>query len=255
MKSYKAYLIDLDGTIFRGNQLIEGADEFVEQLQAKNIPFRFVTNNSSRTPEKTVEHLKNLGIHVTPEHIITASMATANYIKEKNAFGKAHVIGEHGLFKAIEDLDLTITNDEQPDYVIMGIDRNINYEKIVQACLFVQRGAQLIATNPDIRLRTEIGFVPGNGSFVKLISEVTGVKPIVIGKPEGAMLTFALEQLKVEPSDAIMVGDNYDTDIQAGINARIDTLHVHTGVTAYEDLEKYPIQPTYSIPSLKDWKF
>ena len=141
MKSYKAYLIDLDGTIFRGNQLIEGADEFVEQLQAKNIPFRFVTNNSSLTPEKTVEHLKNLGIYVTPEDIITASTATANYIKEKNAFGKAHVIGEHGLFKAIEDLDLTITNDEQPDYVIMGIDRNINYEKIVQACLFlVQRG-------------------------------------------------------------------------------------------------------------------
>ncbi|MGM8216786.1 HAD-IIA family hydrolase [Bacillaceae bacterium W0354] len=226
MKKYEAYLIDLDGTIYRGKQEIPEAIMFVEELKSRHIPFKFVTNNSSRTPEQTVKKLANFNIDVTTEHIITASLATADYIKDQKKDATAYVIGEIGLVEAVK-----------------------------KAGVHIQQGATLIATNPDIKVPSEIGMIPGNGSFVQLVARVAGVEPIFIGKPAHYMLTYALEQLGVEPKNAIMVGDNYDTDIRAGIDAGLDTLHVQTGVTLKKDLRQYSVQPTYSIQSLSEWKF
>lgn len=252
MKNYKAYLIDLDGTMYRGEESIEEAIHFVKALESKGIPYLFVTNNSARTPEQVADKLVNFGIPATAGHVFTTSMATAIYLDKWKKGASVHVIGEEGLHHALTEKGFTFT-EENPDAVIMGIDREINYEKLAIACIAVRNGAKFISTNGDIAIPTERGLLPGNGSLTAIVSVSTTVKPTFIGKPEVIMMEQAIEILGVSMDEAIMVGDNYDTDILAGINAGMDTLLVHTGVTQKEHLGNYDVQPTYTVHSLDEW--
>ncbi|MET3683671.1 4-nitrophenyl phosphatase [Alkalibacillus flavidus] len=252
MARYQAYLIDLDGTMYRGNAAIPEAAAFINKLQTEGVPFRFVTNNSSRTRAKTVEKLAKHDINVDESTILTPSIIAADYIKEVSDQASVFMIGEAGVEEALQSRGLTITNDN-PDFVVVGIDRYVTYQKIKDACLHIQSGATFVATNPDIRVPTEEGFVPGNGAYVDLIRQVTKTEPIVVGKPDRLMVDLALEQMDVLHDQAIMVGDNYDTDIMAGIQANIDTLHVETGVTSQDDLQHVAVQPTYSLKTLAEW--
>ncbi|MET3193620.1 TIGR01457 family HAD-type hydrolase [Bacillus sp. OAE603] len=252
MKQYKGYLIDLDGTMYRGEEQIEEASRFIEALKEKGIPYLFVTNNSTRKPEQVADKLNRFNIPTTKEQVFTTSNATANYIKEQKENASVYMIGEEGLTFALEEVGLRIT-DNQPDFVVSGLDRDINYEKLAKACLAVRNGATFISTNGDIALPTERGLLPGNGSLTSVIAVSTTVKPIFIGKPESIIMEQALKVLGVPKEDTLMVGDYYDTDILAGINTGIDTLLVHTGVTTKEMLADYEKQPTYSVHSLEEW--
>ncbi len=253
-KEYKGYLIDLDGTIYRGTEEIKEAAGFIEGLRSRNIPYLFVTNNASRTPAQVAQVLCDFGIETAADQVFTSAMATATFIAERQSEASVYVIGEEGLLNAIQEKGFTLA-DENPDFVVMGIDRKINYEKLVKACLAVRNGATFVATNSDAALVTERGLLPGNGSIASVISVSTGIQPIFIGKPESIIVEQALKVLGVDKKDTIMVGDNYDTDILAGINAGIDTLLVHTGVTTKELLKNYQEQPTHVIDTLADWKF
>lgn len=254
MKKYKGYLIDLDGTMYKGTELIEEAAGFVKSLVDLHIPYLFVTNNSSRTPTQVAEKLKGFGIQAEESQVFTTSLATANYIYEQNPSGSVYVIGEEGLRTAIAEKGFTPA-EEAADFVVIGIDRELTYEKLAVGCLAVRNGATFISTNGDIALPTERGFMPGNGSITSVITVSTGKKPIFIGKPESIIMEQALKVLGVRKEETIMVGDYYDTDIMAGINAGMDTLLVHTGVTTKELLKNYETQPTYTIDSLDQWEF
>jgi 4-nitrophenyl phosphatase len=253
MKNYKGYLIDLDGTMYRGTEVINEAADFIKKLIEKGLPYLFVTNNSSRTPAQVAEKLRGFGIRAEENQVFTTSQATANYISMKKSDAKVYIIGEEGVFSAIKEKDLQITQ-ENVDYVVVGIDRAITYEKLAVACLAVRNGATFISTNGDIAIPTERGLLPGNGSLTSVITVSTQTEPIFIGKPEAIIMEQALSVLGVEKKDTLMVGDNYDTDIMAGINAGIDTLLVHTGVTTKELLKGYEIQPTYVVNSLEEWR-
>ncbi|WP_335870318.1 TIGR01457 family HAD-type hydrolase [Bacillus sp. 2205SS5-2] len=253
MKHYQGYLIDLDGTMYRGKEKIEEAGDFVHRLKDKGIPYLFVTNNSSRRPEQVAEKLCKFDIPTEPNQVFTTSMATANYMATKKPGGTAYIIGEEGIRSAVESKGLTIV-DEHPDYVVVGIDRGITYEKLALACLGVRNGATFISTNGDIAIPTERGLLPGNGSLTSVVTVSTQTQPIFIGKPEAIIMEQALKVLDVPKENAIMVGDNYDTDILAGIRTGMDTLLVHTGVTTKEILTQKDIQPTYTIHSLSEWK-
>lgn len=252
MKKYKGYLIDLDGTMYRGKERIEEAVHFVKALHQKGIPYLFVTNNSSRRPDQVADKLVSFDIPATADQVFTTSMATANYIEGQKKDAKVFVIGEEGIFHALKLKGFTIVA-ENPDFVVMGIDREINYEKLVKGCLAIQYGAVFISTNSDIAIPTERGLLPGNGSLTSVLSVSTGVKPIFIGKPEAIIMNQALQVLGTNREESLMIGDNYDTDITAGMNAGIDTLLVHTGVTTKEKLKAYHIQPTYVAQSLDEW--
>lgn len=252
IKQYEGFLIDLDGTMFRGTEVIEEAAQFVYQLERLNVPYLYVTNNSSRTKEQVAEKLVQMGIPATPEHVFTTSMATAKYIAEEKQGASVYMIGENGIREALEEKGLTF-EEARPDYVVMGIDREINYEKLATACLAVREGATFISTNGDIALPTERGLLPGNGSITSVVAVSTGVKPIFIGKPESIIVNQALEVIGTPKEKTLLIGDNYHTDILAGINANMDTLMVHTGVTTREQLKTYDIQPTYVVDSLAEW--
>ena len=141
---------------------------------------------------------------------------------------------------------MTATN---PDVVIMGIDRDITYAKLADACLAI-RGAHFIATNSDKAFPTERGLVPGNGSFAKLMENATGISPVFIGKPEAYMLEFIQQENGYLKEEMIMIGDNYDTDIQAGIRFGIDTLHVAGGVTSLEEVMSKEQHTDLSYPDI-----
>lgn len=252
MKNYKGYLIDLDGTMFRGTEPIEGAGAFVDALFRNEIPYVFVTNNSSKTEEDVSNKLNTMGIKSTPDQIVTTSLATTNYIRSQKEHARCYVIGEEGLHQALESGGMKLT-DMDCDYVVMGIDRQINYEKYSKACLAIREGATFISTNSDSAIPTERGLLPGNGALTSVITKSTGVNPTFIGKPEAIIMREALAILGLSEDETLMVGDNYNTDIMSGIRAGVDTLLVFTGVTQFTDLAKLEILPTHYVHNLTEW--
>ncbi|UOQ48880.1 TIGR01457 family HAD-type hydrolase [Gracilibacillus caseinilyticus] len=254
MKNYKGFLIDLDGTVYKGTEKITEAIDFVKELHRKGLPYLFLTNNSTKHPSDVAKKLTDMGVPCETEHVFTTSMATASYIKEQQADAKVCAIGEEGLHMALNDCGLEQV-DERADYVVMGLDREITYDKLAKGALNIRAGAKFVATNGDVALPTERGFLPGAGSLISVLSVTTGVEPKFIGKPQSIMVEQALEVLGTSKEDTLMIGDNYATDILAGINAGIDSLLVHTGVTTPEDLKTIEKQPTYTISSLSEWIF
>ncbi|MBM6615777.1 TIGR01457 family HAD-type hydrolase [Desemzia sp. RIT804] len=250
---YKGYLIDLDGTMYKGKTPIPEAPIFIQQLRNKNIPFLFLTNNSTKTPEVAAKNLQeNFGIQALPEEVYTSSLATADYLKSLNNGNKVFVIGEEGLKQALRNKGF-VEETEEPDYVVLGLDQMATYEKFKIATLAIRNGAQFIATNKDTNLPTESGLVPGAGSLAALLMTATRIEPTFVGKPETIIMEEALKLLDLPAQEVLMVGDNYETDILAGINSDIDTLLVLTGFTKLEDLADVLVQPTYIIDSLKEW--
>lgn len=253
--TYKGYLIDLDGTIYLGDKPIEAGKRFVESLQEQQTPFMFVTNNTTKTPEAVQANLANhFDIHVSKETIYTATLATIDYMKEQALGNKVYVVGETGLKEGIKDAGFEL-DDEAPDYVVVGLDSEITYEKLVTATLAIQNGAHFIGTNPDKNIPTHRGLLPGAGSLISLLETSTQSEAVIIGKPEGIIMDKALGKLNLTKKDVVMVGDNYETDIKAGINNGIDTLLVLTGFTKKENVKELPIAPTFVIDSLDDWTF
>ena len=250
MKDYKGYLIDLDGTMYKGSQVIEGAIEFIDYLNKEDKDYLFVTNNSSKTPEEVAEKLNEIGFHTSSEHVITTAMATAGYISEESPGATVYMVGGTGLRKSLNEAGLIVKDYEHVDYVVMGLDEENTYEKLTVACLAVRNGAKFISTNKDVSIPKERGFLPGNGSLTSVVSVSTGQTPIFIGKPETIIMEQALEKIGHAKDECIMIGDLYDTDILAGINSGIDTLHVHTGVTTFEEIQRKEVLPTYSIKNL-----
>ncbi|MEK5037448.1 TIGR01457 family HAD-type hydrolase [Sporosarcina sp. FSL K6-3457] len=252
MEHYKAICLDLDGTVYRGREPIPEAVSFIASTQARGINPYFITNNSSMTRLQLQKKLASFGIQTDIAHIMTSAIAVAKYCKNHYSGASVMLIGEKGLEEALmsEGIELTMDN---PDVVIMGIDREITYAKLAAACLAIRAGAHFIATNSDKAFPTEKGLVPGNGSFVKLMESATGQAPIFVGKPESHMLGFIQQENGYRKEEMIMVGDNYDTDIQAGIRFGIDTLHVAGGVTSIEDVLLKEQQPTYCLQTLLEW--
>ena len=252
---YEGYLIDLDGTIYRGSEPIPAGRRFVEQLQARQIPFLFLTNNTTKTPETVANRLANeFSIHVGPETVYTATLATIDYLNDANKGKKVYVIGEPGLIEPILAAGY-VWEEETPDYVVVGLDTDVTYEKFVVATLAIQKGATFIGTNPDKNIPTERGLLPGAGSMIAMIEASTQQKPIYIGKPEAIIMEKAVETLGMEKANVLMVGDNYTTDILAGINNGIDTLLVLSGFTQKADVPTLPVPPTYLVDSLDEWRF
>ncbi|GFH40863.1 TIGR01457 family HAD-type hydrolase [Pseudolactococcus insecticola] len=253
-KNYKGYLIDLDGTIYMGENKIEAGTRFVKRLQDAGLPYLFVTNNTTKTPAQVQTRLRELFDIETPENsIYTATLATLDYMADMAKGDSAYVIGESGLKSAIYAKYKRET--EHPAYVVVGLDNDLTYEKLVIATLAIARGAMFIGTNPDLNIPTERGLLPGAGSINKLLEVATRIKPIFIGKPNAIIMNKAVEHINMARRDLLMVGDNYLTDIRAGIDNDIDTLLVTTGFTKSEEVPDLPIAPTHVVSSLDDWTF
>ena len=257
--NYQGYFIDLDGTMYKGKQKIPAAPGFIQRLRKAGKQIMFLTNNSTRTPAEVARNLQtNHGIEAYPEEVYTTALATADYLQAniKERPKTAYVVGEEGLKIAIQAADFTLT-PTKPSYVVVGLDTQVTYQKLETAVLDILAGATFVGTNADSNLPNEKGLTPGAGSLIKLVEYATtvgGVKPIMIGKPETLIMELALKRSGLKRNQVVMVGDNYRTDILAGIRSQIDTLLVYTGVSTPEQVEKQTQQPTYTVRTLDEWQ-
>ncbi len=240
--SIKSLIIDLDGVLYRGDQAIVGAKEFVALLQQGGIPFLLLTNNSTHTPGQYVTKLAKMGIVIEDSDVLTSAQATALYLERIAPPGaRVYAIGEEGLRAALRD-KCTIAED-RASFVVVGMDSELTYEKLRVATLLIRGGARFIATNPDKTLPTEEGFVPGNGAAIAALEAATGVAPIVVGKPEPAIFDLALARMGVGKGGAAVVGDRLETDILGGRRSGLITILVLSGATSRQELENSPVQP------------
>lgn len=252
-KEYSAYLVDLDGTMYNGQKKIKEAAGFVQRLRESDKAFLFLTNNSTASPSDVCENLWNRSnVEAYSEEIYTSSHATVSHLKKINA-KRIFLIGESGLVEEIKAAGFKLT-ERNVDCVVLGFTSGVTYEELKIATLLIQGGADFIATNPDTNIPTEEGLVPGNGALIAFLEASTGKKAEVMGKPAASIMEGALEKLSLEKEDVLMVGDNYTTDIQAGIQNGIDSLLVLTGFTNKEDLASLVEAPTYSINHLDEWE-
>jgi len=250
LQSIKSLIIDLDGVLYRGDKPIESAREFIAFLQRGGIPFVLLTNNSTRTPGQYVKKLAGMGIAIEESAILTSAQATALYLEKIAPPGaRVYAIGEDGLRAALGET-YTLSRDGA-DFVVVGMDTKLTYEKLKTATLLIRGGARFIGTNPDKTLPTEEGLIPGSGAILAALEAATGVAPFVVGKPEPAIFDLALARMKVGKEGAAVIGDRLETDILGGQRAGLITILVLSGATSQQDLGNSPVKPDFVFKNVK----
>lgn len=244
-------LIDMDGVIYRGSELIPGADRFIELLKKQHIPFVFLTNNSQRTRRDVQTKLQRMGIVVEERNIFTCAMATARFLAAKKPSGTAFVIGEGGLLQALHRNGYSIV-DHSPDFVVVGEGRTVTLDALENAVNMIMGGAKLIATNLDANCPTKTGTRPGCGATVAYLETVTGIKAFSVGKPSPIMMRAARKELGLATSQTVMLGDTMETDILGGIQMGYRTVLTLTGGTSRGDLDKYAYGPDVIVDSVAE---
>ena len=231
----KTLVFDLDGTMYRGTQIIESAHQFLDYCIQKDIPFIFLTNNSMRTPQENVKHMEEMGYtNIKPEMFYNSAMAASQYVKKHYEGNKAYYIGKQGMKDALNQEGFII-DDENPDFVFIGLN-----------------GAKIIGTNNDRILAKPGGFEVGNGSVVDMFEYAANQKSPRIGKPNRAILDLCLEYFGLKEDEIVLIGDNLETDIKLGYEQNIETVLVQTGVHNKEDIERLKIYPTHVVNTLMD---
>lgn len=251
------YLIDMDGVMYRENHLISGAKDFVEALILSGSPFLFLTNNSAPTPEELSVRLGYLGIAgLSPRHFYTSALNTAEFLSETHPACTAFVIGEGGLLAALHER--RISNDTiDPSYVVVG-EGPASWEKLAKAHSHIERGARLLATNPDnwCPISSE-STRPGAGAAASFLEASTGHRAYYLGKPNGYMFHRARRKLAelaggTAPEQTIVIGDTMETDIRGAVEAGLQSYLVLTGSTELENVCEYVYQPTRVLQSVAD---
>lgn len=245
------YLIDMDGVIYRGGHLIPGADRFIRELRDADIPFLFLTNNSQRTRRDVATKLHRLGVPASAEHVFTCAMATARYLARQKPGGTAFVIGEGGLLTALHNNGFAIV-DKDPDYVVIGEGRTLNFEMAEAAFQMILDGAKLVATNLDPNCPTQTGTRPGCGAIVAMLEAAAGIKAFSVGKPSPVMLRAARKELGLSTDQTVVIGDTMETDILGGVQLDYKTILVLSGGTRRADLAKYAFGPDKIVDSIAD---
>lgn len=246
----KSVISDMDGVIYRGGNLIDGADEFVKRLKESGTPFLFLTNNSEQTPLDLKLKLERLGISgVTEENFITSAMATALFLKEQKPNSTVYVIGGGGLINELYNVGFSIS-EKRPDYVVVGKTANFTFEMIKTAVQLINSGSKFIGTNPDVTDPVEGGIEPACGTLLAAITAATGKIPYIVGKPNSLMMTIATKKLGVHADHTLMIGDRMDTDIVGGMEAGMSTALVLSGVSSKDNLDHFPYKPDYIFDSV-----
>jgi len=251
LRDKKGYICDMDGVIYHGNRLVEGAKDFVDWLKKEDKRFLFLTNSSAKSPKELQQKLSRLGIAVGEGDFITSAQATASFLASQNPNVGVYAIGESGLINALYDAGFYM-DQTHPTYVVVGESRTYNFEQVELAVHLVLGGAKLIGTNSDLTGPSEKGVAPACRALVAPIEMATDRKAYFIGKPNPLIMRHAIKKLGCELDDTLIVGDRMDTDIIAGIESGIETVLVLSGITKRDDLAMFPYQPNHILDRAAD---
>lgn len=250
---FDGVLADLDGVVYTGARVIEGAIDALDQLAGEGKSLAYVTNNASRSPEEVAAHLRKLGAPATTEQVFGSALAGAQLLAGEVAAGASVlVVGSQFLADSVRAQGLVVVTapDDRPDAVIQGFSPTLGWKDLAEATYAITAGATWVATNVDMTLPQERGFAPGNGALVAAVAAATGKSPLVAGKPEAALFETAARHSGVER--ALVVGDRLDTDILGGNRAGMATVLVLTGVDSAQTAlgARLDERPNYLISSL-----
>ena len=250
---HRGWLLDLDGTVYRGEALIPGADTTIAALRAAGRRVAFLSNKPLQTRADYAAKLTRLGVPASAEDVVNSSLVLARHLRRLDPEAPVFVIGEPPLLAELAAHGFEVRPDARARWVVIAFDRTFDYAKLNTALQAVRGGARLIATNPDRTCPTEDGEIPDCAGMMAAVEAVTGATvEVVVGKPSPIMLDVALERLGVSPGDCVIVGDRIETDIAMGKRLGLGTVLVLTGVTAAADPRVAEIAPDLVLPSLRE---
>lgn len=252
----RLFLLDIDGTICRGHALIPGAGEFLQAIRRSGGQFVFITNNSTRSTADYIRFFRTLGVESGEENYLTAAYATIRYLKEHYAGQHIYALATDSFVKECRQNGLSITTDAHDQAitcVLVSYDNALTYDKIKDVCLLLTtRAVDYIATNPDLVCPVDFGYLPDCGAICNMIETATHRRPKFLGKPEPAMVEYALHNTGYTREQALVVGDRLYTDIACGRRAGVDTALVLSGEATMADVAASTEKPTYIYPSVAE---
>ena len=248
----KLFLLDMDGTFYLGDCLIDGSLSFIDRVQKTGRDFLFLTNNSSHNAAFYVERLHRMGLDVPRSKILTSGEATCEVISEKYPAKRAYVLGNEYLIEEFHEAGIPV-DDANPEIAVIGFDTTLTYEKMRKICDLVRAGLPYIATHPDFNCPTENGFMPDIGAIIAFIEASTGRRPdLIVGKPNAGIVEAAVRRTHIAPAQMAMVGDRLYTDIETGIRSGMLSVLVMSGETTREMLASSATRPDYTFDRLCD---
>lgn len=262
LENKKLFLLDIDGTVCKGNQLIGGTREFLKDIKANGGQYVFITNNATRSVEDYIYFFQKLGIPTNHTNFLTASYATMDYLKKHHPNELIYVLGTKSFIQELKKNKIRVTTDceeEEISCVVVSYDNQLTYEKLSDTCkLLSTKKVDYLATNPDYVCPIEFGFVPDCGAICEMIAHAVKRTPYFIGKPEKAMVELALQRNRYRKEETVIVGDRLYTDILCGYHAGVETVLVLSGEATKEEAEHYEYKPSYIMTSVKklheEWK-
>ena len=246
----RCFLLDMDGTFYLGEQLLEGALRFIDVLKQQGRDFLFLTNNSSKDSGQYVEKITRLGLPISREKILTSGEATAMHLRQLEPGARVYVVGTTALENEFIARGFELTHEE-PNFAVLGFDITLTYDKLWKLCDLVRDGVPYIATHPDFNCPTETGYMPDIGAMIAFVKASTGREPdLVVGNPNRLIVEKAAERIGLPVSAMCMIGDRLYTDIAIGATAGIPTILVLSGETQADEVPMSPNQPSYMFQNL-----
>lgn len=255
LRDKKLFLLDIDGTVAIDSTLIDGTKDFMDHILKIGGKYIFITNNSTKSIKDYVDKFVHLGIKVDNTNFVTASYATALYLREKYGHRKIFVIGTKSFIEELRSFELNVTEEIEEDIIcaVVGYDNELNYNKISKICeLLLTKNIDYIGTNPDLACPTKFGFVPDCGAICKMIECAVKREPVYVGKPNKLIVDLCIEKTGFSKEETLVIGDRLYTDIACGINSEVDTAVVFTGEAKPSDIENTEFEPTYAFENIKE---
>lgn len=255
IKQKRLFLLDMDGTLYLGNQVFEGTHSFLQKVTQLGGRYLFLTNNSSKNAAAYVQKLAGMGIHADEDDFITSVHALIYTLSKIHKNSKIYALGTESFQQQLRSAGFDIVNElcDGINCLVMGFDTELSFKKLEDASkLLTDSGVDYIATNPDWVCPTEFGAVPDCGSIAQALQHATGRLPRFVGKPESLMVRLALEKTGIPLNQTVLIGDRLYTDIACGLNAGVDTALVFSGETTPEDLCSSEIKPTYFFQNISE---
>ncbi len=256
LSQVRCFLLDMDGTFYLGDRLLEGALRFIDLLRAQGKQFLFLTNNSSKQGRQYAEKITRLGLPLPEELVLTSGEATAVYLKDHNPGARLFVVGTPPLEEEFRQHGFELV-EENPQFIVLGFDQTLTYRKLWRLCDLVRAGVPYIATHADFNCPTETGWMPDVGAMIAFVKAATGREPdLVVGKPNRMIVEAAASKMGLKVEQLGMIGDRLYTDIALGQSSGITTVLVLSGETKLEDVEGSPHKPDYIFENLggvADW--
>lgn len=250
IKGIKAFVLDMDGTIYLGNQLFPYTKAFLDKVQQTKRRYYFFTNNSSNDIVAYMRKLSNFGIHIHENQLMVSTHVLLCYMETYCDKKSVYIVGTPALRREFAKRGWQ-WNEMDPDIVIVAFDTTLTYEKIEAACRFIRNGATYYGVNPDVNCPMENNtFLPDCGSIAKLIEASTGYLPEFFGKPSKRTLAYIIEKTGCQPNEIAMIGDRLYTDIAVTHNSDVTSILVMSGETTVNDLDKSVLKPDIIIDNI-----